>query len=122
MNQPGKFDLTIYQGDTAAFRVVLWADAERTEPTDLAGASVKSQIRDRAGGVIITELAVDVTLPNVIECRLTPEQTAGLPAGGMWDLQISWDAARVRTVLAGKVRVVADVTDSDLSRIAGVIA
>lgn len=116
MNDPGVYNLTIYRGDSVGFRVLLWADSELEDPVDLTGVTPKSQIRDRSGGVVVATFECVVTDPNIIDLYLTPAESAALSGGGVWDLQLTFsgETGKVRTVLTGKVRVVADVTDSDL--------
>ena len=36
---PADYNLTLYRGDTGRWRFVLWADAGKTQPLDLTGAS-----------------------------------------------------------------------------------
>jgi hypothetical protein len=110
---PGKFDLAIYRGDTYRYRFTLWADADHTQPEDLTGATVKSELRDKPGGVVIGEMALTVTLPNIIEGVLTPALTTAIGTkGGVWDLQLTYFGTDVYTVLAGAVFLTPDVTDS----------
>jgi hypothetical protein len=109
---PGNFPLDIYRGDTHAWRFVLWQDTAKTDPVDLAGIAVKAEIRERPGGADITPLSLVVTLPNIIDASLSSAETAGLPASGRWDLQLTDAGGRVATVLAGSVKVAGDITDS----------
>lgn len=109
---PGPFSLNIYRGDTHAWRFVLWQDAGRTLPVDLTGIAVKAEIRDRHAGTVIQAIALVVTLPNIIDASLTAAETAQLIASGAWDLQLTDLNGWVSTILAGSVKVVADITDS----------
>ena len=110
--RPGRFDLDLYRGDSYAWRFQLWQDAEKTSPVDLAGAEVRSEIRDRPGGAAITELGCVVELPNDVNVTLTAEQCADCPSKGQWDLQLTFADGTVRTPVAGSVMTTADVTDS----------
>jgi hypothetical protein len=109
---PGKYDLTLYRGDSGAWRFVLWDDAAHTDPFDLTGATVKSEIRDKPGGVVIADLDCAVTLPNIVAVTLPAADSASIPVRGVWDLQVTFADATVRTMVAGAVTSTADVTDS----------
>ena len=114
---PGKFDLKIYRGDSYRYRFVMWADEDKTQPADLTGVSAKAELRVTHGGVVIGEMVLTITLPNLIDGVLTPETTSAITTkGGVWDLQLSFGgppATDVKTVLAGAVIMTPDVTDSD---------
>jgi hypothetical protein len=112
---PGTYALSIYAGDDHAWRFVLWADVEKTEPADLTGMAVAAEIRERSSGVIIVSAHVAVTLPNIVDVSLAPADTRACPSSGRWDLQLTDVAGRVATVLAGPVKVTGDITDSTLA-------
>lgn len=109
---PGKFDLDLYRGDSYAWRFILWQDAAQTIPTDLAGATVAAEIRDKSAGNKIVELTVVATMPNIVDVSMTPTMYADCPAKGVWDLQVTFPDGQVHTPIAGQVTVTADVTDS----------
>jgi hypothetical protein len=109
---PGGYALNIYRGDTHVWRFVLWQDPEKTEPVDLADVTVKAEIRDRPAGTVIHPIAITVTLPNVVDAKLSSAETKALPANGRWDLQLTDAAGWVSTILAGVVKVTGDITDS----------
>lgn len=109
---PGKYDLTIYRGDSYQYRFTLWEDTENTLPADLTGASAKAELRVSSGGPVFGEMELTVVLPNIIDGYLSAETTAAIEyMSGVWDLQVT-AATNVRTVLAGKVKLIADVTGS----------
>lgn len=110
--QPGKFDLTLYRGDTYQWRFRLWQDDESTVPVDLAGCTVRAQIRDKSAGRFIVDLPLTVETPNVIYMRLDPEMYKKCPSRGVWDMQIVFPDATVYTPIYGVVAVTGDVTDS----------
>ena len=112
MTQPGKYDLSLYRGDSFEWRFQLWEDEARTDPVDLTGATVAAEFRDKSGGLTIVAFRCVVTLPNIIDVFMDAAMWAGAPATGVWDLQITFLDGEVRTVVAGKVAVTADVTDS----------
>lgn len=110
--QPGRYDLSLYRGDTAALRFVLWEDTGHTVPYDISTATAASEIRDKSGGAVITALTCTVTAPNIIDVVLDAAASPSVVAKGVWDLQLTWPDGTVRTVIAGNVTTTADVTDS----------
>lgn len=116
---PGKYDLKLYRGDSYSWRFRLFEDAAQTVPTDLTGATVKAEIRDKSAGTTIVALTTVVTLPNTVDMSIAPADYDGCPAKGVWDLQLTFVDGSVQTPVAGAVTVTADVTDSaPLSRVA----
>ena len=120
MPMPGICDLEFYRGDSQYFEVELWEDAAGTIPSDVTGAEVKAEIRDKTAGVHIVELDCTLTPPNLIAVAMTPEMWVDCPTKGVWDLQLTMPSGEVRTVLAGKVDTTADVTDSTVAPVARV--
>lgn len=110
---PGKFNLSLYRGDTYQWRFVLWADAEKTVPVDLAGVTVKSEIRDKPGGTLQATLACEIESPNIIVAALSAVESEKLIApAAAWDLQLCYNSGDVTTILAGQVKITQDVTES----------
>jgi hypothetical protein len=110
---PGVGNLDIYRGDTKRWIINLWTDAKRTVPSDLTGATANATIRDKAiGGSYVLALTCTITLPNIVNMTLIPDQSRSLPAVGVWDLQISYPSGDIYTVLRGNVIVTQDVTYS----------
>lgn len=110
---PGNYNLTnLWRGDSYSWRFLLYDDDERTIPTDLAGATVAAEIREKSAGSSVVKLACTVTEPNIIDMDLTPGMYVTCPSKGVWDLQVSFPGGRVRTRLEGTVSVKGDVTDS----------
>ena len=105
----GEVPLFVYRGDSAAWRLVLWADPDRTVPYDLAGLHPAAQIRRDPDAITAVELRVEVELPNVIMLHLAAQASAGCPPG-RWDLELTWPDGRVLTVARGPVTVTPDVT------------
>jgi hypothetical protein len=112
MAVPGKYDLDIYRGDTFRQVVVLWGDDAKTQPVDLAGATVAAEIRDKAMGKVLATFGCTVTPPNTIEIGLAAAVSGTLTGKGVWDLQVTFPGGDVRTFLAGAVKITTDVTDS----------
>jgi hypothetical protein len=109
---PSQFDISVYRGDTWRQQITLWADAAKTQPVDLTGATVKAEVRDKAMGKLLFSFACTVTLPNIVEVGLDAAVSGALTGKGVWDLQVTFSGGDVRTFLVGAVKVVADVTDS----------
>jgi hypothetical protein len=105
--------LVIYRGDTGTWEFVLWADAAKTVPFDLSGASAKAEIRNRPGGVLLATLAVSINLPQTIVVSLTEAASLALNGGVYaWDLPVTMPGGGVQTMMAGPVTVTEDVTGS----------
>jgi len=109
---PGTYALDLYRGDSYAWRFTLFEDDPPTVPTDLTGATAEAEIREKTAGVNIVAMTCVVTLPNIIDMTLDPDQYAACPAKGVWDLQVTYPDGWVQTVLHGTVTVTGDVTDS----------
>lgn len=113
MTTPALYPLDLYRGDTFRVKFKLWKNKEKTDPVDLTGVSVAAQIRASAtSSAILQELSCVVTDPNIIEVSMTPEESGRLPASGVWDLQLTYPDTDIQTILAGPVKVTADVTRS----------
>jgi hypothetical protein len=116
---PGNYALHIYHGDSYRWQFTLYDDMAQTEPSDLTGVTVTSQIRDRPGGVLICALTCTVTLPNIILAYLSPANSALLTTSAAWDLELDYPTGDVATVLSGPVNVTPDVTNpAQLTRLA----
>lgn len=109
---PGAYDLRLYRGDSYAWRFQLWTDAAHTIAFDLTGVAVAAEMRDKSGGATVIDMTCAVTLPNLIDMTLPAASWPQVPAGAVWDLQLTRPDTRVQTIIAGKVTVTADVTDS----------
>lgn len=108
---PGKYDLRLYRGDFEAWRCQLWQDTARTVAVDLAAATAAAEFRDKPGGTTVVAFDCTITQPNIIDIQMTADLWAGAPAGGVWDLEVTFPDGPT-TVLAGKVTVTPDVTNS----------
>ena len=103
--------LRLYRGDSYSWQFRAWADPDKTQAIDLAGAAAAGQLAGPvrgAGGVL--ELTCSVELPNMIDVQLPASAWSGTLKLERWDLQLSWDDGRVFTLIAGPVTVEADVT------------
>lgn len=112
MPVPTRTNIAHYRGDSLAIQVTLWTDQAHTIPADLAGATVRSQIReDRDDTALVAELATSVA-GNVINAYLSPASSRTLPPLGFWDVEVDWfsDDVTVQTVAAGGISSEPDVT------------
>jgi hypothetical protein len=110
---PGNFNLNMYRGDSYAWRFILWNDAVKVDPVDLADATVAAEIREKPGGLTILVMPCVVTLPNIIDITKEPDMYADCPVKGVWDLQVTFTTSgEVHTPIAGSVSVSPDVTGS----------
>jgi len=110
---PGRFDLNLYRGDSAAWRFQLWEDCDRLAPVDLTGAVVAAEIRDAPAGAVVMPLLCTITEPNIVDVDLPAALWPGFtPAAGIWDLQLTYAAGDVQTPIYGLVGITDDVTGS----------
>jgi hypothetical protein len=107
---PAKYDLNLYRGDTVRMRLSLWYDAGRTQPLDLDGAAVASQIRLRPDAQPILNFITTVTLPNIVDLLLLSTEARELPKKGVWDVQITFADGDVMSPIAGSMAMKPDVT------------
>lgn len=109
--RPGSYNMSLYRGDTYAWQFKVWTDTSHLTPADLTGVSAKAEIRNSAGGTILATLSTVITLPNIIDLKLT-NWTNFTVRTGSWDLQLTYPDSSVITIVAGSVNVTPDVTDS----------
>lgn len=109
---PGTYDLTLYRGDSYAWRINLWEDVARTIPHDLADVIVAAEIRDRPSGTKVVALSCAITEPNTIDLVMDPEMFENCPDNGGWDLQLTYGTGQVKTPISGSVTVLGDYTGS----------
>lgn len=113
MTLPTIYDLGIYRGNTFRMQLTAWQDDAETVPLDLTGATAAAEIRDKAMGKLLATLDVVLTPPNTVDLELHASVTATLaPGKRAWDLEVALANGDIRTVLAGAVQVVANVTHS----------
>jgi len=109
---PGRYDLNLYRGDSYTWRFILWDDDAQTVPTDLTGATVKAEIREKSAGTHVVILTPIITQPNIIDISMTPAMYVDCPVKGVWDFQITYPDGKVHSPIYGDVVVTGDVTDS----------
>lgn len=103
---PQTVNLSLYAGDD--FYMNLTVTNPDGSPADLSQATVLAQIRSAANLVLATFSSNVVG--NVIELHLTSGASAGLPASGVWDCQITTPLAGVTTLAGGTVSVTPQVS------------
>jgi len=106
---PGKYNLTLYRGDTFAqtFRFLTGG-----VPEDLAGTTFTAQVREYPNASVSADftVTVDDALSGEVTIAMADTVTATLPSrGGSWDLE-GTAGGEVRTRLAGSITLVEDVT------------
>ena len=107
---PGHANLEIMQGDTYTLGVQV-RNSNGT-PADITGYTAIAQIRRASAGadsVVAAEFTCAVTSP-LVNISLTPAQTVTLAGQYVWDLEITSPTDVVTTILAGRVRVMAEVS------------
>lgn len=112
---PGQYPLSLYRGDTYAWRFRLWQDQDKAIPADLTGVEVEAEVREKSGGPVIATFHTTVELPNIIIVQLEAEDWVGwTKAKCRWDLQLTYPTTppEIITVVAGAVTVTGDITDS----------
>jgi hypothetical protein len=112
MATPDKVSFTHYRGDTLAFSVEVWDDADKTIPSDLSAALVSAQVRESPDDTqVLADLEVTVT-GNTVNLVLPPKGARELKASNVFDVQVDWyaDDTNVQTVLAGTISAGKDVT------------
>lgn len=111
---PGPYTLQVYRGDSYRWQFTCFDDVNQTQPSDLTGVTVNSQIRDRPGGNYICSLTCTVTPPNIINTHLAAVDSGKLSGSAVWDLQLTYASGDVATILAGPVNITTDVTGGPL--------
>lgn len=107
---PADYQLILYRGDSVHWQFNLWADALKTQPVDVTGATATAEIKDRVNGVVVGTLVCTVAPPNIVHVNLPAAVAKGLPPAGVWDLEITLASGDVITPVSGKVTVTFDVT------------
>jgi len=105
--RPGTYPLRLYRGDSYAWQIRAWRDAEHTDPVDLAGVTPRAEIRGAAGSIT---LGVTLAEPNVIDLVLEAGWWSAIGSPARWDLELTYADGRVYTLLAGSVTIDGDVT------------
>jgi hypothetical protein len=111
MAKPQKYDMDLYRGDSAGWSFALWGDEAHTEPLILTDVVAEAEFRDKSAGSSVVTFACTI-IGNSVEVRLPATAWTGAPPGGGWDLQLTFADGSVRTVVAGRVVVTPDITDS----------
>ena len=107
---PLEYPLALYRGDSYRWQFRLWADEEKTQPSDLVGVVGAASIHLTTGPGI-ANMVVTVTQPNVVDVALPASESKNLaPSPSIWDLELTYPSGDVKTVVTGLVTVRADAT------------
>jgi hypothetical protein len=113
---PQTYDLgPIYQGDTF-YWVGTVTDADGN-PVSLVGATLTAELRRGTGTPVVgTFVAEADPLLGHVTLSMSPTATRALPVGDAlsYDVEAVWLDGTVRTLIAGRVSVVGDITGSPL--------
>jgi hypothetical protein len=103
-------NLTIYQGDDYA-AVVTVRNADGT-PADISTYTAEAQIRRAAADVdeVVVATFTAVVASPAVNLTLTHDQTLPLTGSYVWDLQLVSAGGVITTIMAGQVRMTAEVT------------
>jgi hypothetical protein len=112
---PVYYSVELYRGDSFRMQVRLWADAGKTQPVDLTGASVAAEIRPAPGAIPAASFTCAITA-NVIDVSLSAADSLNVPQSAYWDLQITYASGDVQTVIAGGVSVRGEITQPAAAR------
>lgn len=112
---PGRYDVRIYKGDSYHGPLITLPSLEPFGgPVDLTGATGAAQIRASEEATdVLAQFAVIIENATLRQLRLTltPAQTTALTIEeAVWDLQIATPGGWVGTPLAGRVKVMGEVT------------
>jgi len=115
---PAKVPLTLYRGDTRiwedTFRSVPVAPATVGDPIDLTGFTFLAQIRETADSaevMAVIDVQVIDAAGGVIRRTLTDDEARNLTGDtAYWDLEVTDPTGFVRTYMAGKIKILGDVS------------
>lgn len=107
---PEAVALRLYRGDTRVWEDVFAVDLV---PMDLTGYTFMAQIRLSADALPMAEMAVEILDAAAGRVRRTLTATEAeklVPGRAVWDFELTSADGFVRTVMAGVVIIVADVS------------
>ena len=105
---PTPVNLSLYSGDD--FTMILTVMNPDGTPTNLAGTTVKSQIRPNPASSTISATLHWAIQANVITLSLIGTDSQNLVGNYSWDCQITNTNAIVQTLVAGTATFTQDVT------------
>ena len=109
--------LSMYQGDSVDFEVILQDDQEPPVAIDLTGSSIESVLKSEVTSLIgYPFTVVETDLPNgTINLTMTPAETSQLPITGsnirksfVFDVRVQHASGQVETPLYGDIIVERD--------------
>lgn len=110
MAAPATMNISFVRGDTEVIVVTITNDG--TTPVDITGRTYRAQVRKTkdATAYVAFDCAVTNAAGGVVTCTLSAGNSSNLDAGiSYWDFEEA-NGAVVTTILAGTVKVLADVT------------
>lgn len=112
MPQPATHNITIYQGDT--FTLPLHFKDDAGNSINLTGWQWKAEVRPTYNGVLTQSMTIEETdiANGRVTLKISAANTANIVAGDyVWDVQAEHTDSTIRTYLAGKATVKAQVTE-----------
>lgn len=109
--KPQRYDIEAVRGDNYSDLKVRWDDADGVAvPLTSARMQIRSQPDGASAELTITTADdLDIDGDGYLVPTLSAAQTAAL-AGGFYDIEATSTAGKVKTLVAGRFRVIADVT------------
>lgn len=105
---PGQYSASLYVGDS--WGIVVKPISSSGAALDLTGWTAAAQVRTKPDSTeILVSMAV-VVGTNTISVSMSPDDTALLSGAVAWDLETVNATGIVRTLLAGTLTMVGDVT------------
>lgn len=111
--RPQKYDIEAVRGDDYSDLRVRWDDADGVAvPLTSARMQIRSQPDSASAELTITTADdLDIDGDGYLVPTLSATQTASL-VGGYYDVEATSTAGKVKTLVGGRFRVIADVTRS----------
>ena len=111
LGQPKALNLTIVRGDSFSRPITM---TENGSPVSLVGYEARGQIRDKVNGSVKANFVFDYTdlVNGMFTMKLDTAATRGLPANGVWDLEIFLTADplnNTHTIMRGDTVTIDDV-------------
>lgn len=114
MTKPATLDIDVTRGDTYELYFGVGRNGSRI---NLTGGSVTGQVRATVDdttvmGSFVCAITDQNTDPGGVYCRIEKTVTATFTSAGVYDLQVNMPNGDSKTVLAGKMNLIKDVTRS----------
>jgi hypothetical protein len=112
LSGPVNVDISVYRGDSGAFRITVSPDDPEADPIDISGATWDADIRTLPDGVTVvanfdvTPVVGDISSVDVV---LTSENSELLDDDHVYDIEMRI-GDNVSTLMYGKILVTQDVS------------